>query len=1067
MENDKPTDQPDEQKTPPSPWPRPPIREQDIQRTPTYTPPAEPVSPPVPGPAPAPTPEQDRTVRRPPAVQDPGATGVQHSGIPGQTRTGPPARERRPVQTVPQRPVPRKSPPPPRRTAPTRPAQPSQPPKREWVGCLLQLGLYGALSAVVLFFLALAIISIGYVVIASELPPPGELTSRASDFETSYILDSEGNVLYELIPPDAGRRQRVPLSQISPLLIQATVATEDKNFYQHPGFDVVAIARAIVQNLREQDVVSGASTITQQLARNLLLSPEERSQETAERKVREAILAAEITRRYSKEEILEIYLNELNYGNLAYGIEAAAQTYFQKRAADLNLTESSLLAGLPQAPAAWDPYTAPEYALGRQGEVLLLMVDAGYITPAEVQQAAAEMAARIPNLIPPHVDMIHPHFVNFVRQELEARLGPQSAYRQGIRVHTTLHPAVQAAAENVVAEYRPHLSNWGANNTTLVAVQPNTGFILAMIGSADFYSDEIDGQVNMALAGRQPGSSIKPLTYVAAFEKGWTPSTLIWDIQTSFVNEWGQVYSPKNYDNRFHGPTLMRDALANSYNLPAVKALDYVGVCDFIRRANAFGITSLLDTGCNTVGKPSDYWLALTLGGGEVTPLEMVGFFATLANTGNRIPPASIARIEDLKGNLIYEHTPLPEQVIRPEHAYLINDILADNAARLPAFGWNNRLEFADRRVAVKTGTSGTDENDVRDGWTIGYTPQIVVGVWTGNTDNSPMAAGASGYQVAAPIWRAFLERTLAGWEYQDFPRPGGIVQVEVCSDSGTMPSPDCPADRRHWELFAADQPPLGPEFDIYRRKTVDLWTGLEANENCLEALEEQLFVVIDDESGRHWVEETASGRQWAAERGIALEEVPGDPSPRLRQPPAEACTLDTPRPRVRLTAPTEGQTITDELILYGEVTAPNMRAYRVEYGVGLDPLGWGTVLDWVPTPVQAGEIARWDTTQTTDGEYTLRIIIAGPPDKDGNEIQFEHRVHVLVYNPTSTPTITPTPTTSPTPTGTPTPSLTPTESETPSPTPTETPTPMSAPMTPLPATPTETPTPTATPTPQ
>ncbi len=1007
-----------------TPRSRPAIRWEDAERTPTYVPPersAPPAGPPV----------GEGTARRPPAVQDPGATRVQRSGIPGQTRfsggLGPPSWE------------------PARTTEPTRPrpALTVRPRSRrvDWLSCLVQLGLVGLLGAVVFFCVGLAAASIGYIAVASELPAPGELASHASDFETSYILDAEGNVLYELIPSDAGRRRRVSLEEVSSLLVQATVATEDRNFYQHPGFDPIGIVRAIVQNLQEREMVSGASTITQQLARALLLSPEERAQKTAKRKIREIILAAEITRRYSKEEILEIYLNEIYYGSLSYGVEAAAQTYFQKSASDLNLAEASLLAGLPQAPASWDPFVAPELALGRQGQVLALMVEARYINPADAEQAAVEMAERIGLLVPPHVDMRHRHFVHYARQELEDRLGPQSAYREGIRVHTTLDPSLQATAEEVVAEYRPHLANWGANNTALVAVQPATGHILAMVGSADFHSEEIDGQVNMVLAGRQPGSAIKPLTYVAAFERDWTPGTLIWDVATTFTDEWGQTYTPKNYDNRFHGPTLVRWALANSYNLPAVKTLKFVGVCDFIQRANELGISSLRDTGCETIGKPSEHGLALTLGGGDVTPLEMVGFYATLANNGSRVPPVAIARIEDLSGNVLYEHSPEPEQVVRAEHAYLINDILSDNVARLPAFGLNNRLEFSDRWVAAKTGTSGTDENDVRDGWTIGHTPQLAVAVWVGNTGDAtgsaPMASKASGYMVASPIWRTFVERALEGQPAVGFPRPEGIVQSEICADSGARPSADCPPERRRWELFATGQPPLGAEHDFYRRIGLDLWTGLEANEHCPENVEEELFVVIEHEGGRRWVEETAAGQQWAAERDIAFEERPGDSPTRLRQPPAGSCTADTPRPRVRLTTPADGQTVTGELVFHGQVTAPNLTAYRVDYGVGPDPIGWGLVQDRVAAVVEAGELARWDTTKTADGDYTLRVVIFGPRNRAGEEIRYEHRLYIDVFNPTPTPTMTPTPTETPTPTQTPTPSPTPTMTDTASPTPT------------------------------
>ncbi len=991
----------------------------DPERTPTIVPPAESA------PAPPPQPDKGYTVPHRPPVHDPDATLVQRGGIPGQTRTGSRVQYAAPSSQRDQM------------TRPSAALQVAAP--RSRVPPLLRLGLYAGIVVTGLFFLGLAIASTGYILIAGELPPPSELAGRAADFETSYILDAGGQVLYELIPSDAGRRQRVPLNRISARLIEATIATEDRHFFQHPGFDPVGIARAIVQNLQEQDVVSGASTITQQLARALLLEPEERTQETALRKVREIILAAEITRRYSKEIILEIYLNEIYYGNLAYGVEAAAQTYFQQSAANLSLAEASLLAGLPQAPAAWDPYTAPDFALGRQGQVLALMVEADTITRDEAQQAAAEMGERINLLVPPHVDMHEPHFVAYARRELEALLGPQSAYRQGIRVYTTLDPALQAAAKSVVAEHGPQLADWGANNAALAALQPGTGRILAMVGSADYDSEEISGQVNMTLVGRQPGSSIKPLTFVVAFEQGWTPSTVIWDVPVTFEDEWGQVYTPRNYDGRFHGPTRLREALANSYNLPAVKALEYIGVCHLVKRANEVGIHSLQDTGCDTVGKPSDYGLALTLGGGEMTLLEMVSLYATLANNGSRYAPVAISRIEDLERNVIYQHEPEPEQVIRVEHAYLITDILADNVSRLPAFGPDSYLEFTDRRVAVKTGTSGTSEDDVRDGWTIGHTPQLAVAVWAGRTDHAPMARGASGYKVAAPIWRAFVDRALASQPLIGLPRPPDIVSMEICADSGTLPSPDCPPSGREMELFARDQPPLGPEHDLYRRISIDLWTGFQANGHCQEAVEEQLFFVIEDEGGRQWVEETASGWQWAAERGIVLEDLSGDPYPRLRQPPPQTCMADTPRPRVRLTVPQAEQVVSGMLTLYGQVNAPNMRGFRVEYGVGTDPQGWGLVRERVSTPVEAGEVARWDTTLVQDGDYTLRIIVFGPTGLDGDEVQYQERVHVHVANPTPTLTATPLPTSTPTPTDTPTPTATPTPS--PAPTITQTPT--------------------------
>jgi 1A family penicillin-binding protein len=927
---------------------------------------------------------------------------------------------------------------------------------RRWTTCLTQMILIGIILMFVGLVLAVVTASVGYVAIASQLPPPSELRGRASTFETAQILDRDGQVLYSLADPTTGNRTFAPLEQIDEDLQRATIATEDARFYTNPGFDPVAISRAIVQAAREGEAVSGASTITQQLARALLLDEEERTQRTFSRKVKEIILAAEIFRTYPKDEILELYLNEIYYGNRAYGIEAAAQTYFGKSAADLTLAEASLLAGLPQAPALWDPYTAPESALGRQREVLGLMVEAGFITSAEAQAAIDESAPVVRSMQPPDVTIRHPHFTFTVLQQLEAEFGAQAIYQGGLRVFTTLDPEVQRMAEETITANTGPVNAAGANNASLVAIHPQTGEILALVGSLDFNNGAIDGQVNMALAPRQPGSSIKPLVYLSAMEQGWTPSTLIWDVPTQFPDGANPPYAPKNFDDEFHGPLRLRPALGNSYNIPAVKTLEFVGVCNFINNVQKLGMTSLQDEGCRENGVPRDHGLSLALGGGEVSPLEMAGAFAVLANQGQYQRPFAINRIQNRSGDLIFEHQPadaLASSVARPEHAYLLSHILSDNEARQPEFGPNNSLLVGGHRVAAKTGTSGTDRFDVRDGWTIGYTPEIVTAVWVGNTDNRPVAAGQSGYQMASPIWNSFMSRYLADRQPVEFPRPAGITQAEICADSGARPGSGC--DRRVVELFAGDQPPAGVDQDFLRPIFVDLWTNLVANEACTEAVHEATFFNLvangrgevlarERSNAQAWLEQTAGGRAWASQRNISLP---------LRLPPSEACDRNTPRPEVAISEPKSQDSVSGEIEIFGTALGPNFGGYLVDFGLSHDPQGWGPVQELRTHTVDEQLLARWNTEDIEGGPVTVRVIIFGPDNPYTDEedpVSQEARVLLTLLEPTptatATPTETPTATTTPTATVTGTATATPTETATPSPTSSASPTASSTP---------------------
>jgi membrane peptidoglycan carboxypeptidase len=770
------------------------------------------------------------------------------------------------------------------------------------------------------------------------------------------------------------------------------------------------------------------------------LEEDERTERTFRRKLREIILAAEISRTYEKNEILELYLNEVYFGNLAYGIEAAAQTYFDKPAAELNLAEATLLAGLPQAPALWDPFTAPDKALGRQSEVLSLMIAAGFVTVEEARQAQTEAVDILTNIKPPEVTIEHPHFALLVLQQAEDILGAQSIYRGGLQIHTTLDPDVQNLAESTMDAYGDLVRAGGANNASMVVTKPDSGDILALVGSLDFQDEAISGQVNMALAPRQPGSSIKPLVYLTALERGWTASTLIWDVATQFADGPNAVYEPKNYDDQFHGPLRLRLALGNSYNIPAVKALEFVGVCNFINNVQKVGLTDLTDSGCAEIGQPREHGLSLALGGGEISPLQMTGAFGSLANQGRYVPPFAIQRIETNRGEVVYEHTPpdaAAAQVIRPEHAHLISDILADDDARQPAFGRNSSLVVPGHTVSVKTGTSGSSRFDIRDAWTIGYTPEVVTTVWVGNTNNSPINEGQSGLQLAAPIWNSFMTTYLANRQGRDFTRPAGIMDVEICADSGTMPGPECQARRQ--EQFAADQPPLDSSHDFIQKHSVDLWTRLLASDDCQEAIYDADFFTIlvfgNDEvlqrernGAQLWLEQTEAGRSWAERRNIIVP---------LQLPPQRACDPSTPRPQAEIAQPANGANVVDVVAVIGTAAGPNYTGYQVDYGLGQNPGGWGGISGRQPYIVENGFLTEWDTTLVnSEGPVTLRLLIYGPdnpytPEED--PVTLEQRTLLNLVRPTATPS--PSPTATPTITPSPTVTATMPSTETPEPT--------------------------------
>ncbi len=636
--------------------------------------------------------------------------------------------------------------------------KPHQKPARREPLPFFKWALIGVLYAIG-FVVGTAALSYGYLVL--QLPSAEELKARQFDFQTTSILDADGNTLWEISPPDFGERYYVPLDAISPMVISATIATEDRHFYQNIGVDPLGMLRAVYFNVTTGSIVAGGSTITQQLVRNVFFSPEERMAKSIRRKIKEAVLATETTRYYGKDDILEIYLNQIYYGNRAYGIEAASQVYFNKHAADLSLAEASLLVGLPQQPAFLDPFTRPDAVKERQNQVLRLMTEAGYISAEDAERVRQQPVLN--KLQQQKMDLQAPHFVMFVREILENTFPDGDLFKRGLQVQTSLDPQIQSIAENALVAQLDVLSSKNISSGAVVVLDAHTGAILAMVGSPSF-NDPDGGQINMAVWPRQPGSTFKPVVYLAAFQYGWTPETILRDERIVYSDGQGGDYIPTNADGKYLGEMTVRVALANSRNVPALKALEFVGIDRVKALAHKMGITSLTD---------ENYGLSLALGSAEVSLLEMTGVYQVLANGGVKSRPYAIIRATDESGTIMLDNTvPQTETVAKPEQVYFLTDILSDNEARMLTMRRGNPLELP-FPAAVKTGTT----NEFRDAWTIGYTSDFVVGVWLGNSDATPMD-NVSGLTGAAPVWHRIMVMLYETRPITQFERPDGKMDL-------------------------------------------------------------------------------------------------------------------------------------------------------------------------------------------------------------------------------------------------------------------------------------------------
>jgi penicillin-binding protein 1C len=638
------------------------------------------------------------------------------------------------------------------------------------------------LRALLGIFIILALAFSFWSAVLRGLPSPQSLVTRSVEVSTK-IYDRNGVLLYKIYKDE--NRTPITLAQVPLFVRQATLAAEDAEFYNHLGFSLRGILRALVRNIKKGEL-SGGSTITQQLVKNALLSPEK----TILRKMKEIILSVEVEATFTKDEILEMYLNEVSYGGTAYGIQEASRLYFGKDVDKLTLGEAALLAGLPKSPTKFSPFGSnPELAFARQREVLELMAVNGYITKTEAQKEIAKEIVFAPN----RIDIKAPHFVMLVRQQLVEKYGEELVAKGGLEVITTLDSSIQTLAEKIVAQEVRNLSQLRVGNGAALVLNPQTGEILAMVGSKDYFDTEADGNVNITTSLRQPGSSIKVINYAYALGHGYSLASILDDSPVTFSVSGLPPYSPKNYDGRYRGRISLRSALAESRNIPAVKVLASYGVGKMIDLGVQMGIS--------TWGNPANYGLSLTLGGGEIKLIDLARVYATIANYGRRPDIKSILKILDGRGGILEENecdgTCSGENVLDPRIAYLLIDTLKDNLARTPAFGALSALVIPGHpEVAVKTGTS----NDLKDNLTLGFNQKYLVATWVGNNDNTPMSRIASGVTGASPIFNKIMTALLANDKSVAWDIPQGLDKVTICPLTGTLPCAGCPT-RTEWFL--------------------------------------------------------------------------------------------------------------------------------------------------------------------------------------------------------------------------------------------------------------------------
>ena len=843
--------------------------------------------------------------------------------------------------------------------------------------------------------------------------PPEELLASLPR-GGARIYDRNGVLLYEFIDEFGGLRRPVPLDEISEWVIIATVATEDASFFTNNGLNVRGLARAGVENFTpfaDTDFLegTGGSSITQQLAKNVYIPKEQRSARTVERKLREAAIAIELTRRYTKEQILEWYLNSISYGGIYVGIQAAAEGYFGKQASDLTLAEAALLAGIPQSPALYNPLENPSSALIRQRVVLDLMVRHGLITPAEADAARREQLVFKAN----RFDIDAPHFVlGRVAREITLRFGERALYEDGLEVITTLDLGLQREAQRIL-EHR--ISNYesdvleGASvlyggvqghNGAFYALDPHTGQILVYVGSRDYFREDIEGRNDNVIAENSPGSTLKPFTYMSAFMQGWSTGAGILDTPTKVIDPaTGEFFEPTNPGSfGFAGTISAANALGNSLNVPAFKTIQFAGVGNTTTLMRRVGLT--------TLDSPRGYGPALTLGGADITLEDLTYAYSVLATGGlmrgqdalqphgageRTLDPVALLRVSNAEGTVLYDfQSPVERRVVAENYAYLVTSIISDPDTQCLVFSSCGALELEDRPSGKKTGTSEPfeDPDEIGETWTFGYTPDLVAGVWAGNSDNTPMVhnpevARLYSTTIAWRAWRDFMEyaHDYYGLEPQNFVQPSGIESRELCWPSGRLPSELCPEIHRYNGLYAFDVLATHDFEELqdtwWQEVAIDSRTGLRATPDTPPSLiRREVRLVLPEEE----IEEWDDIEQWAQRYGVAHLLAP------LQDSAAGADLL-------HVSSPAAGARLSGPISLIGHASSPGFERYVVEWGRGTNPSSWVSFAAST-SAVEGGLLARWDTTQLPDGAYTLRVRL-----EDSELGRWRYAVPVVISN--------------------------------------------------------------------
>lgn len=808
---------------------------------------------------------------------------------------------------------------------------------------ILTYGLIGIIGFILFGF----IMSLGiFAWYARDLPSPGKLSQSANTSTVFY--DRDGKVIYEMYKD----KNRVPVSlgNISSNLKKGTVAIEDKNFYKHNGISETGIIRAFLSTVTGQGK-QGGSTITQQLIKNVLLT----SQRTFSRKIKEVILAIEVERRYTKDQILEMYLNEAPYGGTYWGVESAARGYFGKQAKDLNLLESAILAGLPQSPSYYSPYIGKNDAWrGRTGDVLQKMEEEGYITKTQELQTLKDLKSY--KFASPQSSITAPHFVFYIKDQLEKEFG-SNILDQGLKIKTTLSLDVQQAAEKIVKDEIKNLKGYDVGNGAAVVLDSQSGEILAMVGSFD-YTNEQYGKFNAALGLRQPGSAMKPITYAVAFEKGYTPATVLMDVNTTFPNQGDKDYIPVNYDGKFRGPIQARFALGNSLNVPAVKMLAMIGVRDFLAKAEDMGLTTLAPTTENI----NRYGLSITLGGGETTLLDLTSAFSVFARGGMRKDIQAVSSVEDFKGKTIYKsEKPREKKVLSPEVSFLISHILSDNWARVDEFGANSYLNIAGKTVAVKTGTT----DDKKDNWAIGFTKSVTLGVWVGNNDNSPMNPKiASGVTGASPIWHDLMVQILKKYPDGIMDKPDKVKALTINAYAGGLPKDGYPT-RSEYFIEGIEPKDIST---AYKKIKISRSTGKLANDIEIKQgnYDEKEFIVFTENDPVS----TDGKNRWQEAIDAWARSQPDDKF----KPPTETSDASSDQIMVSIKSPSDKSTTTSNNVEIKVKITSVSTIKTVELYIDNNKVkDYGNVTDID------------ETVNLTDGVHEIKIIARNDKDKAGD----------------------------------------------------------------------------------